>query len=185
MKTRELTMEEKLDILKLRQEGKSIRAVSQALGIANTTVWNILKKQETTGVLTTRHRTGRPRKTTAVDDRNIVRAVKKNPQITVSNITNNLHLAGVKVSQSTVRRRLREQKYRYEYRNYEPVVSSRKRKSGLEFAKDTELRNEDLKEEQFDELWQQTECDNDVSSDLGHERTEEDTPSKETEDDGV
>ena len=50
-------------------------------------------------------------KTTAVDDRNIVRAVKKNPKTSVRIVTNNLHRAGVKESQSTIQRRLREQQY--------------------------------------------------------------------------
>uniref|UniRef100_A0AAQ4NRB3 E3 ubiquitin-protein ligase CBL n=2 Tax=Gasterosteus aculeatus aculeatus TaxID=481459 RepID=A0AAQ4NRB3_GASAC len=51
-----------------------------------------------------RCQTGRPRETTVVDDRSIVRAVKKTPKTSVSDITNDLHSAGVKVSQSTVRR---------------------------------------------------------------------------------
>ena len=54
MKTRELSMGEKQAILKLRKEGKSIRAIGQTLGIACTTNWNILKKKETTGVLSNR-----------------------------------------------------------------------------------------------------------------------------------
>lgn len=41
-----------------------------------------------TGVLTTRRQTGRPRETAAIDDRNIVRTVKKNPK-TVSDSTTN------------------------------------------------------------------------------------------------
>ena len=39
----------------------------------------VLKKRETTGVLSNRHRTGRTRET-LVDDRKIVRAVKKTPK---------------------------------------------------------------------------------------------------------
>lgn len=38
-----------------------------------------------------------PWKTAADDDRNIVRAVKKNPKIAVTDINNNLQKAGVKV----------------------------------------------------------------------------------------
>ena len=70
-------MGEKQAILKLRKKGKSIRAIGQTLGIASTTIWNVLNKKKTTGVRN-RCRTGWPRKTTVVDDRNIVRAVKKN-----------------------------------------------------------------------------------------------------------
>ena len=73
---------EKQAILKLRKEGKSIRAIAQALGIACTTTWNVLKKKETPGILSNRPRTDRPRKTTAVDDRNI-ESCEENPKISV------------------------------------------------------------------------------------------------------
>ena len=73
--------------------------------------------KETAGVLSNKHWTGRPRKTTAADDRNIVWAVKKNPK------TNNLHRAGVKESQSTLRRRLREQVYRGYTTRWKPLIS--------------------------------------------------------------
>ncbi|XP_061632965.1 lysophospholipase-like protein 1 isoform X2 [Phyllopteryx taeniolatus] len=106
MKTRELPMGEKQTILKLREEGKSLKAIAQILGIANTKICNVLKKRETTGVLSNRHRTRRPNVSTAVADRNIVRAVNKHPKTTVSDITANLLRARVRVSESTVRRRL-------------------------------------------------------------------------------
>lgn len=135
MKTRELSMGEKQAIVKLRKEGKSTRAIGQTLGIASTTIWNVLKKKETTGVLSNRRPTGRPRKTTVVDDRNIVRAVKKTPKTSVSDITNDLHSAGVKVSQSTVGRRLREQKYRGHTTRCKPLISRKNQKARLKFAK--------------------------------------------------
>lgn len=135
MKTRELSMGEKQAIVKLRKEGKSTRAIGQTLGIASTTIWKVLKKKETTGVLSNRRPTGRPRKTTVVDDRNIVRAVKKTPKTSVSDITNDLHSAGVKVSQSTVGRRLREQKYRGHTTRCKPLISCKNRKARLKFAK--------------------------------------------------
>lgn len=94
-------MGEKQAILKLRKEGKSITAIGQTMGRASTTVWNVLKNKDTTGVLN-RHEAGRPRETSADDDRNMVRAVKKTPKTTVSDFTNNLHGTEVKDSQSTV-----------------------------------------------------------------------------------
>lgn len=135
MKTRELSIGEKEAIVKLREDGKSIRAIAKELSIASTTIWNVLKKKETTGVLSNRHRTGRPRKTTAADDRNIVRAVKKDPKTTVGEISNNLQRAGVKVSASTVHRRLHEQKYRGYTRRCKPLISKKNRKARLDFAK--------------------------------------------------
>ncbi len=85
-------------------------------------------KEETTGVLSNTPRTGRSRKTSAVDDRNIVTAVKKDPKTTVSDMSNNLQRAGVKVSQSTVRRRLHEQKYRSYTRRCKPLISKKNRR---------------------------------------------------------
>lgn len=51
MKTRELSVGEKQAIVKLRKDGKSMRAIAQTLA----TIWNVLKKKETTGVLRNRH----------------------------------------------------------------------------------------------------------------------------------
>lgn len=57
-----------------------IRAIAQTLGFAITTIWNTMKKKETTGVLSNGHRTDRPKVTTAVDDLNIVKVGKKPPR---------------------------------------------------------------------------------------------------------
>ncbi len=133
MKTRELSMGEKQAIVKLREEGKSIRAIAHTLAIS--TIWNVLEKKEATGVLSNINQTGIPRKTTAVDDRNIVRAVRKDPKTTVSEISNNLQRAGVKVSQSTVLRRLHDHKYRGYTRRCKPLISKKNWKARLEFVK--------------------------------------------------
>lgn len=60
----------------------------------NTTILTVLKKKEATDVLTARRQAGWPKKIAAVDERNFVRTVKKNPKITVSDITNDLHRTG-------------------------------------------------------------------------------------------
>lgn len=62
---------------KLRKERKLIRSIAHALGIANTTVRNVLERKETTGVLTTK--------------------------ITVIDITNSLHGEKVKFLQFIIR----------------------------------------------------------------------------------
>ena len=74
MKNRQLSLGE-------RQVNWSLekRAIAQTLWTACTTTWKVLIKKETADVLSNRHGTGRPRKTTAVDERNIVRYVKKTP----------------------------------------------------------------------------------------------------------
>ena len=63
--------------------------ISQTLGLPKSTVWNIIKKKESTGQLTNRKRTGRPRKTSTASDR-ILSIIKKNPQTPVRQIRNTL-----------------------------------------------------------------------------------------------
>ena len=58
----------------------------------------------------------------------------KNSKTSVSDITNNLHRAGVKVSQSNVWRRLREQQYRSYNTRCKPLIGRKNRKAILEFA---------------------------------------------------
>ena len=77
MKIIGLSMGEKQPILKLRKDGKLIRGIAETLFRANTTIWNVLKKRETTDVLSNRHQTGQPKKTDETDERIIVPNVKK------------------------------------------------------------------------------------------------------------
>ena len=104
MKTRELSLGEKQAILKLRGEIDQSHCTSIGDSLYKNLEW--LEKEETTGVLSNRHRTGQPKKTTAVDDKNIVRNCEEKPKTSVSDITNNLHRAGMKVSHSTIQKRL-------------------------------------------------------------------------------
>ena len=119
-------------IIRLKNQNKPIREIAKTLGVAKSTVWNILKKKECTSELSNTKRPGRPRKTTVVDDRRILSLVKKNPFTTAGQIKNTLQEAGVCVSKSTIKRRL-------EYRGFatrcKPLMSLKNRKTTLIFAK--------------------------------------------------
>lgn len=71
-KTRELTLGEKQAILKLREEGKPIRAIAQPLGIVKTIIENVLNTTTTNWCI--EHPTGWSRVAIAVDDRKMLRA---------------------------------------------------------------------------------------------------------------
>ncbi len=72
MRSKELSLSVKQAIIRLKKQNKPIREIAKTLGVAKTTVWNILKKKERTGELSNTKRPGRPRKTTVVDDRRIL-----------------------------------------------------------------------------------------------------------------
>ncbi len=77
MRSKELSLSVKQAIIRLKKQNKPIREIAKTLGVAKTTVWNILKKKERTGELSNTKRPGRPRKTTVVDDWRILSLVKK------------------------------------------------------------------------------------------------------------
>ncbi len=79
MRSKELSLSVKQAIIRLKKQNKPIREIAKTLGVAKTTVWNILKKKERTGELSNTKRPGRPRKTTVVDDRRILSLVKDSP----------------------------------------------------------------------------------------------------------
>ncbi len=136
MRSKELSLSVKQAIIRLKKQNKPIREIAKTLGVAKTTVWNILKKKERTGELSNTKRPGRPRKTTVVDDRRILSLVKKTPFTTVGQIKNTLQEVGVCVSKSTIKRRLHQSEYRGFTTRCKPLVSLKNRKARLEFAND-------------------------------------------------
>ncbi len=135
MRSKELSLSVKQAIIRLKKQNKPIREIAKTLGVAKTTVWNILKKKERTGELSNTKRPGRPRKTTVVDERRILSLVKKTPFTTVGQIKNTLQEVGVCVSKSTIKRRLHQSEYRGFTTRCKPLVSLKNRKARLEFAK--------------------------------------------------
>ena len=87
-----------LDLLSNLEHSTESEPLHKYLGIACTTTWNVVKKKA--AIVSNSHQTGRPKKATAVDDRNIVRAVKKNPNTSVADITNNLHRDCISIDRS-------------------------------------------------------------------------------------
>lgn len=70
--------EGKQSILKLREEGKLTAAIAANIGHSQSNnFWNVLIKEEATGVLSNGRRTGRPRVTTAVDERRTIDANRR------------------------------------------------------------------------------------------------------------
>ncbi len=51
MRSKELSLSVKQAIISLKKQNKPIREIAKTLGVAKTTVWNILKKKEYTGEL--------------------------------------------------------------------------------------------------------------------------------------
>ncbi len=89
MKMWELTLREKQAIWMLKEKRKSIRALAKTKGMEKSRVWKPLATENSA------------EKTTVVDDKQIIKAVKMNPKIHVCKSN-----SGVMLWQSTVLRRL-------------------------------------------------------------------------------
>ncbi|CAH2323799.1 N-lysine methyltransferase setd6 [Pelobates cultripes] len=110
-------------IMELRNHKKStIRDIAKTLGVSKSTVLYIVKKQERTGGLSNSKRSGRPRKTTVMDDQKMFAILEKNPSSTVEQIKITLQNVGIEVSESTIKRRLHQQKIRGFTSAYRPMV---------------------------------------------------------------
>ncbi|XP_078267289.1 transmembrane and coiled-coil domain-containing protein 6 isoform X2 [Rhinoraja longicauda] len=135
MRTKVVPMKVKEAIMRLRNKNKTVGDISQNLGLPKSTVWSIIKKKESTGELTNRKGTGRPRKTSTADDRRILSVIKKNPQTPAQQIRNTLQESGVDLSMTTVCRRLHEEESKGYTARCKPLVSCKNRMAWLHFAK--------------------------------------------------
>ena len=123
MRAKELSLSVKQAIIRLKSPNKPNREIAKTLGVPKSTVWNILKKKESTGELSNTKRPGRQT------------VVKKNPFTTFGQIKKTLQEVGVCVSKSTIKRRLHQSEYRGFTTRCKPLVSLKNRKTRLEFSK--------------------------------------------------
>jgi transposase len=105
-KSKQLTEFERGEIVGLKKANFSIRQIAEILKRSKTAVENTIndyfKKNKTSAV----PRSGRPKKLSEYDNRQIIRAVKENPKSTLSEITQHLVESNIIASESTIRRYL-------------------------------------------------------------------------------
>ena len=119
------------------QEKKTVRQIAAELGCSKTKVHNALLHFGRIGTTQNALRKRRARKTTAKDDRRIVRAIKKNPFLTAKKIRDGLLMQmDSQVSDRTIRRRLCEAGLNGRIARKKPHVSKKNLRSRLEFARE-------------------------------------------------
>lgn len=112
-KKQELSSDVKELIVDLNLRGLNNNKISETIGIHRSTVGRILKKFNESGSVENNRRSGRPRLTDDRGDRKIFRLVKTNRRQSLRDITTSFNnTVSVKVSNRTVRRRLKQEGYR-------------------------------------------------------------------------
>lgn len=134
-KTKEISADERNIILKLRKEGKTYREIGQIVGRSHSSVQYVVESFNSTGSILSKSRSGRPRKLTEREERTILQAVKRNPRITASKISENIKNSFDKdVHEDTVRKIIKRNGYRSHVARRKPYISEVNRKKRMEFA---------------------------------------------------
>jgi transposase len=109
VKTREIDLPTRGSIKTLKSEGYSSRQIQEKLGIPYSTINYTLRRLELTKSHCNKARTGRPRKTTAIEDQKIIDFIEKSEEPNASILADRLAEMNIaKISARTVRRRLNE-----------------------------------------------------------------------------
>jgi transposase len=102
-RTTQISKEKRQSIITLRHEGQSIQKISITLKVSSSAVAKTIKSYDETGSLEDQHRKGRPRVTSAAEDKFIRVNWTSDCSPNTSQSTSNRH-----ISTSTVQRVLRE-----------------------------------------------------------------------------
>ncbi|XP_018404427.1 PREDICTED: uncharacterized protein LOC108781054 [Cyphomyrmex costatus] len=105
----DLSVETRAVIVALCNEGYSTRQIAKKTKVSQIAVMNALKRKQETGINTSCHRSGRPRKTSKSEDKFICVQSKRNRTRTAPEIRVELNsIRKTEISVTTVQRRLRE-----------------------------------------------------------------------------
>lgn len=90
-KRREASLEERIDVVAKRKEGKTYREIARETGMSHTQAKRIYEKWNKTRKIHNAQRTGRPRKVSARDLRQAKRVVGKMPSATLAKVAEESH----------------------------------------------------------------------------------------------
>jgi len=137
-KKRSLSEAQRAQIVILREEGCTERAISERLAVSKTAVHQAVVKFKNCGPYSDCKRSGRPRKTTRRHDILIKRCVAKFPTCSAKKIRAELEETGSRISRRTISRRLTDE---FGLKSRKPARSPRltpaMKLKRLQFAKKT------------------------------------------------
>lgn len=127
----------KWQIIGLHKGGKNKSEISRRLMISRKCVRNTIIAYEESNTVKNKSRSGRPRVTTARDDRLIVKEVKKDRFITANSLKNKLkEQSGVNVSRQTINRRLLKKNLKSAVAARKPLLTKKNRKARYDWCKE-------------------------------------------------
>ena len=130
MGSQRLTLGMRQAVVELIKAGKTYKEIAEQLGISKGTISKTMQRYEELGTYENRYASGRPRMTTASDERNLIRTVRKNRTLSSSALSTTWYLTnGQKASPRTVRRRLQAANYQWKAAIQKPRLTKLHKKS--------------------------------------------------------
>ena len=136
VKTRELSLKLRKEIIQYHKQGNGYKTIAKTLKVPRDTVGNIIRKFKSKGTVANVPGRGRKKKITPATARWIRRNVDKNPRLTAKDLQGDLAKAGTDVSVQTVRRQLYEQRLHARTPRRTPLLTTRHKKSRIQYAKE-------------------------------------------------
>lgn len=137
MSSRRLSQDDRVKMVVLREERYSMEAIASRVKCSHSAVSKTLKKHTKLGSVRDRLRTGRPRISSAREDRELVRLSLKNRRLTSTQLKREWgESSKVACSSRTVRRRLDDAGLYGRVARKKPLLTERHKAIRLKWAKD-------------------------------------------------
>jgi transposase len=140
-----ISSQKKWEILFLHQKEEgprlSIAKTAKKLRIAKSTVTHWIRVFRETGEMEEKKSTGRPRKTSHIEDEEIINMMENDRALTSEDLSKEMKTRGVEISSSTIRRRLHEAGLQFSSPTLKPALETLHQTERLRFAKQNKRRN--------------------------------------------
>lgn len=131
-----LSAEVQKAIINGRHQGHTHAALARQFCVSVSAITKLLKKITVNGGIVIKKSSGRPRITSRVIDRNILRTSRQDPRLSAVDICRELHIEnGPKPSVRTIRRRLQVACLHGRRPAKKPLISTKNRKARIQFAR--------------------------------------------------
>ena len=140
-KGKEISVDERKIILKLREDGESFREIGRVVNRTESSVRYVIQTFKKTGIITSKPRSGRPRILTDRETRKVVSLVKVNPRLTASQIAEDVKLQFKKtICSDTARKILKRAGYHGRVARKKPFISLKNRMKHIVFVNEHILK---------------------------------------------
>ncbi|GFT23213.1 uncharacterized protein TNCV_1859171 [Trichonephila clavipes] len=111
LKGKEITPEERKIIIKLRNEGKTLREIGKIVGRTHSSIQRVINNYTSSKSVISKPRFERPSKLTIREKRYVFKSIRLNPRLSTSQIANDRERFKKTINEDTIRKILKKAGY--------------------------------------------------------------------------